>query len=219
MEENTQHDDTPKIVTFDVGGKEFKISREFIEKQEGSMLASLVSDTWLKDPSKPIFIDRNYSIFEWVLDYLRYGSVTLPNSIHRDMFLRDLDFYGIVLEEGSVKSTSLASEAVDLKIAITNIDDKKEELEAKRDILLFANYCYRRIFSSSITSGQSHIGISVSHKDEDLKKECSSNFFLNIRGVSGKYKEIFKKALSGLGLKLEKCQDNWSSLDVVVSLS
>jgi hypothetical protein len=40
------------------------------------MLARIVSDTWQEDPTKPVFIDRNGSTFDLVLDYLRYGSIT-----------------------------------------------------------------------------------------------------------------------------------------------
>ena len=62
------------------------------------MLERLVSDTWQKDSkdhTKPIFINRDGDTFAYVLNYLRYGRVTLPDTIPEDMFLLDLDFYGI----------------------------------------------------------------------------------------------------------------------------
>lgn len=75
-EENTHDNDTNKTITFDVGGTEFKVSCEMIEKEEGSMLDSLVLKTWLKDSAKPIFIDHNYNNFEWEFGYLHCGNVT-----------------------------------------------------------------------------------------------------------------------------------------------
>lgn len=97
------------IVTFDVGGKIFKTSRSCLQNHEGThMLERLVSDTWQKDKdhTKPIFIDRDGDTFAYVLNYLRYGRVTLPDTIPEDMFLLDLDFYGIEPTEDSVRSAN-----------------------------------------------------------------------------------------------------------------
>jgi len=43
-------------------------------------------------------------VFAHILDYLRYGSISLPLNVSKDMFLRDMDFFGIVPEEGTVKT-------------------------------------------------------------------------------------------------------------------
>jgi hypothetical protein len=99
------HINTP-TVTFDVGGKLFKTSRSLILQHEGTLLARLVSDTWQVDPTKPIFIDRNGTTFDCILDYLRYGRITLPVTVSKEMFLLDMDFYGIAHDEGSVKASS-----------------------------------------------------------------------------------------------------------------
>lgn len=86
----------PLTITFDAGGKEFQISCKIIEKQDCSMLAGLVSDMLLQDFTKPTFIDCIHNIFGWVLDYLCYNSVTLPNSIKWDKILCDMDFYDVI---------------------------------------------------------------------------------------------------------------------------
>jgi hypothetical protein len=96
------------MVTFDVRAKVFKTARSLFLHREDSMLARLMSDTWQGDLSKPVFIDRNGTTFELVLDYLSHGSITLPLRVSRGMFLRDLDYYGIVLGEGTVKICSVA---------------------------------------------------------------------------------------------------------------
>jgi hypothetical protein len=99
------HTNSP-TVTFDVGGKLFKTSRSLILQHEDTMLARLVSDTWQVDKTKPIFIDRNGTTFESILDYLRHGRITLPMTVSKEMFLLDMDFYGITHEEGSVKAST-----------------------------------------------------------------------------------------------------------------
>lgn len=126
----------PKTVRFDVGGKLFKTARSLIDRHEGTMLARLVSDTWQEDPTKPVFIDRNGDIFEQVLEYLRYGSIALPSKLPKSMFLRDLDFYGIVPAEGTVttESEGLAAQVEDLSKQIDTLLN-----EITMDFL--ANHC------------------------------------------------------------------------------
>jgi hypothetical protein len=96
------------------------------------MLGRLVSDTWLEDPSRPVFIDRNGTTFELVLDYLRYGSITLPITVSRDMFFRDMDFYGIVLGEGTVKT---CTEAWSVKEGANRLEEMMTRLKMERGAL------------------------------------------------------------------------------------
>eukprot|EP00590_Aulacoseira_subarctica_P003151 CAMPEP_0172422128 /NCGR_PEP_ID=MMETSP1064-20121228/8320_1 /TAXON_ID=202472 /ORGANISM="Aulacoseira subarctica , Strain CCAP 1002/5" /LENGTH=74 /DNA_ID=CAMNT_0013162843 /DNA_START=188 /DNA_END=408 /DNA_ORIENTATION=+ len=64
-----------KTVRFDVGGQLYRVSKSLVEQHEDTMLARLVSDTWLSDPDATIFIDRDGEIFQYVLYYMRYGKV------------------------------------------------------------------------------------------------------------------------------------------------
>lgn len=73
--------DSPRTVKFNVGGKVFETTLSLIDQHEDTMLARLVSDTWQEDPSKSVFIDRDGDIFAQVLNYLRYGSITLPDKM------------------------------------------------------------------------------------------------------------------------------------------
>jgi len=101
-------------VKFNVGGRNFETSRSVIDQHQDTMLARLVSDTWQENAagssSTPIFIDRNGDIFAYVLDYLRYGSISLPITIEKEMFLRDLDYYGIVPTPGTVETKKMDEE-------------------------------------------------------------------------------------------------------------
>lgn len=66
------------------------------------MLSRLVSDTWLEDPESEVFIDRDGDRFAYILDYLRYGELKLPISISFDLFMKDVDYFGIHVVQGSV---------------------------------------------------------------------------------------------------------------------
>jgi hypothetical protein len=76
--------DTRKIVRLNVGGTQYDVSRDTLARCEGSMLASLVSKQWNEgNTNKPIFIDRNGLLFQYVLDYLRNNQLHLPSFVSR----------------------------------------------------------------------------------------------------------------------------------------
>lgn len=97
-----------ETVMFDVGGKIYKVSHSLLEQHSETVLAKLVDDKWLadSDKGKPVFIDRNEIAFEYVLDYLRYGSVELPPNIMMSTVTRELDYYGIDIVEDTIKQDS-----------------------------------------------------------------------------------------------------------------
>jgi hypothetical protein len=94
----------PKPVVFNVGGKHFEASRTVIDQHEDSMLARLVSETWIENPEQAVFIDRDGVIFAQILNY--HGSVSFPRTVRKSDFLRDLEYYAN-LREGEVLITNL----------------------------------------------------------------------------------------------------------------
>ena len=95
-------------VKFNVGGKHFEVSRALIEQNLDTMLSKMISEVWEKEPEKPMFIDRDGDMFAHVLNYLRYGSIELSTTIPQAMFKRELDYYGIQLNEFAVQQQSIA---------------------------------------------------------------------------------------------------------------
>lgn len=90
------------FVRFEVGGTEFKVSRELIVgNYPDSMLAHLVSNV---DPrSDTICIDRDAEHFRHILQYLRHGKVSLPMTTSITDFLKkDMNDYGIQPTTNSV---------------------------------------------------------------------------------------------------------------------
>ena len=84
-----------QTVKFNVSGRVFEVSRGLIDQQPGSVLGRMISETWHRDQEEPLFVDRNGDIFAQVLEYLRYGSIVLPSNMPKEMFTRDLDYYGL----------------------------------------------------------------------------------------------------------------------------
>lgn len=193
--------DKPKTVKFNVGGKEFETSYSLIAKQEGSMLARLVSETWLKDPSKPVFIDRSYDIFAFILEYLRHGCVVLPPSISREMFHRDMDFYGMKPDCGTVNASSFARQL--------------GELRDRKDALSLVDECLRKL----LTEGK--------HLDKLEKSGTqvafSSNYPLYSLATSlnerTRMSAMFRESLGEFGLNCKEIRNCVVSSAVFVSLA
>ena len=182
------------IVQFDVCGRLFKTSRSLIDKHEGTMLSRLVSDTWQEDPTKPVFIDRDGDIFAQVLNFLRYGSITLPEKMVKDMFLRDLDFYEIVPGEGSVKTASeaWAVQVKDRRSEISQLTSRAASLTLRNDIEFLANHC-----ASCYLNGQTKVSLNPTSSQPNIEQlyKAAKAVIVN--------QESLSELLSNFGLRLK----------------
>ena len=87
-----------QTVTFDVGGKHYKVSRSLIERFPDTILARMTSELWLgsdKAKDEPIFIERNGERFQYCLDYMRDGRVSVSTAASKDGIMKDLEYYGL----------------------------------------------------------------------------------------------------------------------------
>jgi hypothetical protein len=162
-------------VQFDVGGKIFKVSRALIDEHPDTMLAKMISEAWENenDKDKPLFVDRDGDLFAHVLNYLRYGSIDLPHSIPKTMFQRELDYYGIAAEDGTVKPMSF------LEFAKTNEEQLKSSKETYdhhvlvRDMLALANKCHTKLLDGM---GQEMVDFNFQSEVPELYKSyCRPN--------------------------------------------
>lgn len=88
---------TPPTVCFDLQGTIVKVYRYLLGQYPNTMLSRMVSERTCLDKSQdaPLFIDRNADRFQYVLEYMRNGQeISLPITISRDGFLRDLEYFG-----------------------------------------------------------------------------------------------------------------------------
>ncbi|KAL9186339.1 hypothetical protein ACHAXT_005577 [Thalassiosira profunda] len=215
----------PETVKFNVGGKHFEVARSLIDEHSETMLSRLVSTTWLEDPTKPVFIDRDGDTFAHVLNYLRYGSISLPVTVHKDNFLRDLDFYGVVPDADSpVRSCSEAWSAQiaercakikDLEAARSKLEAEINTLQMENDIDILANYCaseYLRrtlhpIFPLARQNTHSTTWIRIGRPnsngndpDEANKEKLWSTSYAVCN--QEQHRENFRKSISRFGLRL-----------------
>ena len=76
--EATRNENT-EIVKLNVGGKRFDTSKSTIMSQD-TMLSSLISDRWNPNKDEYMFIDRDGRHFHEILNFLRDGVISRPNS-------------------------------------------------------------------------------------------------------------------------------------------
>jgi hypothetical protein len=99
----TSSNNEGKIVRLNVGGTRYDVSRDTMERCEGSMLASLISKDWKERNSpEPILIDCSGRLFEYVLEYLRTNEVYLPTLVDRTALEKEFSFYGIEVDMKNV---------------------------------------------------------------------------------------------------------------------
>mmetsp|Transcript_42298 Transcript_42298/g.49437 ORF Transcript_42298/g.49437 Transcript_42298/m.49437 type:complete len:218 (+) Transcript_42298:204-857(+) len=89
------HHTALSTVIFNVGGKKFEISRKLLSQNPNTMLSRSAEARSQIDPNAEIFIENNGERFQFCLDYLRSGRVSIPYTVSKEDLLNDLDFYGI----------------------------------------------------------------------------------------------------------------------------
>mmetsp|Transcript_35954 Transcript_35954/g.58881 ORF Transcript_35954/g.58881 Transcript_35954/m.58881 type:complete len:223 (-) Transcript_35954:32-700(-) len=81
------------LVTFNVGGKIYQVLREpTLSLHPTSLLTQMAEDQ--KD-DKPIFVEGNQDLFQFVIDYHRDRKVILPMTVARDALVRELNRFGL----------------------------------------------------------------------------------------------------------------------------
>jgi len=151
---STTQQGTNTTVKLNVGGRYFEVSLSLIKQAphcDDTMLSRLVSKEWNNttnndNPTQAIFVDRDGDIFAHVLNYLRYRSIELPNSIPISIFERELDFYGITIhDESSIQqSTSV--------VTMQRIKQEIANAELHHDMLLIATSCHTKYMSGRTTT-------------------------------------------------------------------
>ncbi|KAK3102117.1 hypothetical protein FSP39_008910 [Pinctada imbricata] len=112
-----------EIVNINVGGVKYSTYRSTLCKYPNSRLGAMFDGKIEseRDQKGRIFIDRNGRIFEYVLDYLRSGQLTLPRDLNDvDILRKELDFYGIHDMQGILRQFKEEGES----------QSRKESLEA-----------------------------------------------------------------------------------------
>lgn len=198
MTEETRH----QTVRFNVGGTIFEASRTLFTSgtMESTVLGRMVTE---HTPGEPIFIDRDGENFRHVLQFLRYGRVSLPLMINKAEFLRDLEFYGIPVpdDDGSIMEDVIDESNANLQAAqrIISLDRECEyranQLKDEREYILVAHECFKEYVRTG--------SLTVTIKDADIVPLATN--VCNKRDV-----ECFNTYLAKYGLRHVEAMNAYS---------
>lgn len=80
------------VVSFNVGGQLFEVSRNLLTRWPRTRLGAITSSKTF-DASLPVFLDANPSRFEHILDWYRYGEMFLSAGVPVEAVIRDAAFF------------------------------------------------------------------------------------------------------------------------------
>ncbi len=200
-----------KTIKFNVGGMKYEISKSLLDLHPNTMLARSASEQWQKDANSEIFIDRDGTLFQFVLNYLRDGSMYLPVTVRKAAVLNELKYYGVedICEEKiDVSQTQGVVAFKSLREQISSIDDtiKKGDCAwfAKRVI---ESYASKAIGESPKSTCSFYIDI-----PPDRKIDRNSSRSLN------KEMKVVNSILNKVGLHLKENNGHNGSRTVVVKV-
>ena len=183
-------------IHLDVGGVRYEVSCEALDRFEGSMLASLISDQWIEDNTiEPIFIDREGQLFEYVLDYLQTGKVFLPRSVSLIALEKEFEYYGIDADMTNVHDLYGFEH---LRMIKEEIGVQEAHLEMLKSEALAIQLC---MFTE--LEYLKHL----SHKSDSV------NFDIP-RGYENYNKRLFKECLSARGLVYVRGTNSDTSFEI-----
>jgi hypothetical protein len=87
-----------ETIKFNVGGHRYEVSNALFDKYPYSSLAKIIQDNKEQNPGKEIFLDRDGTMFDCVLSYIRDGKVFLPYNVVKERLVLELEHYGIDCE-------------------------------------------------------------------------------------------------------------------------
>ncbi|KAH3745421.1 hypothetical protein Pelo_13170 [Pelomyxa schiedti] len=114
------------IVKFNVGGRRFETTAASLRRvspepgaKRNNYFTGVLSGRirCVRDAKGYIFIDRDPTLFEYVLEWLRTGNFHVPAHIHMDAIYKEAAHYGVLLPRGKIfeKESEYHTEVVTLK--------------------------------------------------------------------------------------------------------
>jgi len=138
---------TNKIVKFNVGGTRYEVARSLFEMHPDTMLARMVSEQWQENPEAEIFIERDGSRFQYVLDYLRDGRAYIPFALPKESLADDMTYYAISFETERILYSEGGSYAAArfIRKKTEMLDNEEKKAERRVEMLQFAKECFTRM--------------------------------------------------------------------------
>ena len=138
-------------VKFNVSGHPFEVLLSTIHKDPDNLLARIIdkqNSQMATHKDGAYFIDRNPILFPYILDYLRTGRIVYPTCVSKIDFLRELQYYGLALNEMTKKQRTI-DDVIDVAVANSIISNEKNSAIKQEMMTLLIN------LSAYVASGDS----------------------------------------------------------------
>mmetsp|Transcript_21036 Transcript_21036/g.48291 ORF Transcript_21036/g.48291 Transcript_21036/m.48291 type:complete len:201 (+) Transcript_21036:33-635(+) len=125
-------------VKFNVGGQIYEMLEQTARAKPDTLLCTLLDDTAREDEaSTPIFVEADPARFRYIMDWYRYGSMSLSRDISVEEMRRDCAFYqlpdGVPIKPHRMSMGDVATVVGDrTSEAYRKVDELKAEVEAAR---------------------------------------------------------------------------------------
>mmetsp|Transcript_8685 Transcript_8685/g.11646 ORF Transcript_8685/g.11646 Transcript_8685/m.11646 type:complete len:264 (+) Transcript_8685:36-827(+) len=173
---------TKTTVQFNVGGKKYEVSRSMLGQHSDTMLARMASGTWQRDTESCLFVERDGGRFQYVLDYMRDGEVTLPaaGSVTKESLLKELVYFGFSnVDPSSIRMEFSCWEAPTYMSRITQeYQNEFEKLKRENYELNLLMACNTVAYASCIRymcTGSFKVNFSVAHKSNGMGRIYSAS--------------------------------------------
>jgi hypothetical protein len=143
-----------EVAKFNVGGHRYEVARTLLEQHPATMLTRSASETWQQDPETEIFMERNGIRFQYVLDYLRDGKVSLPVTESKEALINDLNYFGIeangdMINDSDSKLYTMPSGMSAIRKELSELELEIARLELDRASKNLAVKCVKEFYSSA----------------------------------------------------------------------
>jgi hypothetical protein len=201
---------TPDLVVFNIGGQKYEVSRSLLDMHSDSMLARSASKEWNSDNTGEIFMERNGTRFEFVLDYLRDRKVSLPPTVSKVALLDDLEYFGIQnIDEASIDEVSHTG--LHFSSSSMYLHRELETMQFNEDCSAVARACIQHFLTMS--PAPKRFSFSMENSPYPPSSQCDAAIRLGnvVHHQCNSYLEKF-------GLCLESVSKQPSSLELTCAL-
>lgn len=144
------------FITVNVGGKNFKVKLSTLIKCKDSYFYIMFVKLLLQTDEIPnfIFIDRNYTYFALILDYLRHEKLSLVgyNKVQREDIKDEMNFYGLELFKRGSNEIEIEWDQKLSKNGNCTVD----QLDS-RNLRVHSNSCYCHFLTNKLFTTENFI--------------------------------------------------------------
>ncbi|MES1921675.1 hypothetical protein MHBO_003206 [Bonamia ostreae] len=116
--------DSSNIVTLNVSGKIFHVHSQTLEKHPDSTLGILAVSGYFEKNKKPLFLDRDNTLFPLILSFYRNGNIRLPKNVSKKALFDEISYFKLPIKFSEI----LEEEEIWTKIAKTIKKNVKNEV-------------------------------------------------------------------------------------------